>query len=297
VAAVVAPADWDPDPVVVNGVLDALTPGTGSPWLTGVDPDSAIAEVTSAPLRTVSQSVSAAGVVTPGKDYFDALKAAHARLDDFAALGPSAAAPSLDAEGARMFREKLDGLGRQILVAESSEWWGRGSAPDRGRAIARSVTDDLKTEFAKIKIQSSDQTITLTDRQAAIPLVLESGVSYPVQVVIYLESDKVAFPGGQPCPGLAPTQATCLGKLLYPRAQTIQVRAKAKLSGRFAVRVELRTTPGVLISRGNLFVSSTAYNLVALSIMGAAALIILVSWARALARRKVGSLSTVTPVD
>ena len=64
-AVVVAPSDWDPDPVVINGILDALTPNTGSPWLTGVAPDSAISEVTSAPLRTVSQNVSDAGPV-PG---------------------------------------------------------------------------------------------------------------------------------------------------------------------------------------------------------------------------------------
>src|SRR4029077_15683459 len=33
--AVVAPSDWDPDPLVINGVLDALTPMGGSPWKTG----------------------------------------------------------------------------------------------------------------------------------------------------------------------------------------------------------------------------------------------------------------------
>jgi len=63
------------------------------------------------------------------------------------------------------------------------------------------------------------------------------------------------------------------------------------------VRVELRTLPGVLISRGNLFISSTAYNLVALSIMGAAALFILLSWAGGIARRRVGGLSAGAPVD
>jgi hypothetical protein len=296
--AIVAPSDWAPDPVVVGGIFDALAP-TGSPWMTGARPDDVLAQGKDAAqgkdtVQTVSQNAADAGPQTPSKDYFEALRTARRTLDDFAALQPTLAVGN--GPNGPSVQTLIDQLTRHLLDAESEEWWGRGPTPDRGKALARSVSSGLQGQLRKIRIQSRNQTITLTSRGATIPLVLESGVNYPVLVVIKLTSDKVEFQGGQPC--FDPQgPATCLTKVLLPRAQTIQVRAKSKFSGSFQVKVALRSVPGLQIAQARLLIRSTAYNLLALSIMGAAALFILLSWLGGIARRRMAVSLAGAPVD
>jgi hypothetical protein len=273
--AVLAPSDWDPDPRVINGVLDALAPAGGSPWMTGSSPDAVIDAAVDTPVRAVAQGVSDALPPSPGRDYFDSLRLARSSLDDFTAIGPP---PVI-----------VNELVRRLLVAEGSEWWGRGSTPDRGKAFARSVSDGVKGEFAKIRAPK-DQLIVLTNRHATIPLALTSGTTYRVWVKVGLESDKLAFKDGVPCHSSAlPAQTTCLTLELKPGAQTVPVKATANFTGSFHVQVDLLTnTPApARISTGRLSIRSTAYNIVALALMAAAALFILLSWARGMARRRI----------
>lgn len=275
-AAVLAPPSWDPGAALIGGILDALVPDTGSPWMAGTTPDQAIVTAANAP----SASVAATATVpadAPPKEYFDALRTASGRLADFSALATSQPAPE--------FQDIVDALSTHLLMAEGEEWWGRGSVSDPGRALARSVADRVKGEFDKIQVR--DQTITLTSRQAPIPLVLDSGLNYPVQVVIRLESDKLSFTGGQPCPEVNKTPATCLPMLLLPRSQTVPIKASANFSGRFPVPVEVMTATSAVVTSGKLNIRSTAYNVLALGIMAAAALFILVSWTLSIVRRRV----------
>src|SRR5207253_2669373 len=102
--AVLAPPDWDPDPQVVNGVLDALTPTGGSPWMTGTAPDAVVGETSDPPARLVAQSVSDALPQSPGRDYFESLRSARSSLDDFMAIGPPAVV--------------VNELNRRLLIAE-----------------------------------------------------------------------------------------------------------------------------------------------------------------------------------
>ena len=272
--AVLAPPDWDPSDIVIKGILDALTPATGSPWMTGAAPDAMIAGATDTPVRTVAQSVSYALPQSPGKDFFDQLRSARVSLDDFSAIGPP-----LDV---------IAELTRRLLIAEGSESWGQNGAPDRGRGFARSVLDAVKGEFAKIQAPR-DQLIVLTNRHATIPLAITSKTTYKVHVKVGLESDKLAFKDGVPChsPSL-PAQTTCLPLDLSPGAQTIQVKATANFTGSFHVQVDLLTDTSApaRISTGRLSIRSTAYNIVALALMAGAALFILFSWARSVARRR-----------
>lgn len=287
--AVLAPADWNPDPVVIDGILDAIAPGTGSPWMTGVTPDLVLSQATDTPVRNVAASVSDAlpQAPAPARDYFDALRAARTALDDFSTIGPPVA--------------MIDQLARNVLIAEGAEWWGKGGSADRGRGFARSVVDAVKTEFAKIQAPK-DQLIVLTNRHATIPLALTSRTTYKVRVKVGLESDKLAFQNGVPCriPTL-PAQTTCLSVDLKPGAQTVQVKATANFTGSFRVKVDLLTdtSAGAKISTGRLSIRSTAYNIVALALMGAAGAFILLSWARSVAKRRIalqGSLAG-PPVD
>ncbi|MEA2587191.1 MAG: hypothetical protein QOH66_118 [Actinomycetota bacterium] len=273
--AVLAPPDWAPDPLVINGVLDALTPTGGSPWMTGTAPDAVVGGASDPPARLVAQNVSDALPQSPGRDYVELLRSARSSLGDFTAIAPPAAI--------------VNELNRRLLVAEGSEWLGRGSAADRGKAFARSVSDGVKGEFAKIQAPR-DQLIVLTNRHATIPLALTSGTSYNVWVKVGLESDKLAFKDGVPChsSGL-PSQTTCLTLELKPGAQTVPVKATANFTGSFHVQVDLLTDTSApaKISTGRLSIRSTAYNVVALALMAAAALFILFSWARGMARRRI----------
>jgi hypothetical protein len=243
--------------------------------MTGSSPDAVIGAASDTPVRAVAQSVSDALPPSPGRDYFDSLRSARSSLDDFSAIGPPAVI--------------VNELDRRLLVAEGSEWWGRGSTPDRGKAFARSVSDGVKGEFAKIRAPK-DQLIVLTNRHATIPLALTSGTTYNVWVKVGLESDKLAFKDGVACHSSAlPAQTTCLTLELKPGAQTVPVKATANFTGSFHVQVDLLTnTPApAKISTGRLSIRSTAYNIVALALMAAAALFILLSLARGMARRRI----------
>ena len=144
----------------------------------------------------------------------------------------------------------------------------------------------------------------LTNRHATIPLALTSLTTYPVTVRVGLESDKLAFLGtvsgvkGEPCNSTAvPGQTTCLTLALLPGAQTIQVKATANFTGSFHVQVDLLTDNAspARISTGRLSIRSTAYNIVALGIMGGAALFILVSWVRGVGRRRAAGAPPPAP--
>src|SRR5437764_187129 len=257
--AVLAPSDWDPDAQVINGVLDALTPAGGPPWMPGTAPDAVVGGAPDPPLRLVAQNVSDALPQSPGRDYFELLRTARSSLEDFMGLDPPAVI--------------VNELNRRVLIAEGSEWWGRGSSADRGKAFARSVSDGVKGEFAKIRAPR-DQVIVLTNRHATIPLALTSGTTYRVWVKVGLESDKLAFKDGLPChTSSLPAQTTCLTLELMPGAQTVPVKATANFTGSFHVQVDLLTDTSApaRISTGRLSIRSTAYNVVALALMAAAA--------------------------
>lgn len=279
--AVLLPANWDPDPAVVNGLLSAIAPGTHVPWLAGATPDTIMANQVKLASRTITDNASGAEPPTPPKEYFDALRTARERLGNFLDLAPPA--------------EMADNLTRRLLVAEGGEWWDRNGAPQRGEAFARWVTNRVNTEFSRIQVRN--QTITVTSSRAAIPLGIDSRVTYPVQVVIRLGSEKLRVLHGQSCSAVPPITATCLPKTLLPGTQFILIQTAANFSGRFPVQVDLQTPNNVTIAKGRLLIRSTAYNVVALSIVGAAGVFILASWIAGILRRRVRSAPGMSPSE
>jgi len=123
------------------------------------------------------------------------------------------------------------------------------------------------------------QTITLTSRTGVIPLSVGSALEYPVDVVIRLESDKLRFPDGN---RIDVDQ-------LKPPNQTFRVRAITQASGTFPLKVQVLTPSGQLVSDSQLTIRSTAYNVVALSITGGAAVFLVGWWAIGAVRGRLSS--------
>ncbi|MGH2769616.1 MAG: DUF6049 family protein [Actinomycetota bacterium] len=269
----VAPQDWSADPTIINGLLDALA---RSPWMVGRTPDQLLSELSNGRTEELasSETVMKAGPEAPGREYFDALRSARRAIDRYADL-----VPPTEISG------PLGQIHRSFLAAQSTDLWGR-AAGGRDASFARLIESKVKTEFSKIRAPAS-QTITLTSRRGKVPLVIQSRVDYPVEVLIRLESDKLTFPGGRRCP-VGPPASVCFPVTLQPRAQTVEVRANAQATGTFPLRVTLLTSrQGLTIDSRRLVVRSTAYNMVALAITGGAAAYLVGSWLGGLLRRRV----------
>lgn len=261
VVAAVAPATWGPARSFIDPVLLALAQ---SPWMRGVTPDVAVAQIETRSRSALlpADSILGAGVDPPPQAYEQALGEARIAIDRYSDLGPP--------------ETRLNSLERTILVAEGSDWWGSRRLLNRGDDFAAAVQESVKGEFEKIKGPAA-QTITLTSRTGIIPLVVSTQTDYPVQVVITLDSDKLDFPEG-----------TEIRSLLVPPAQTIRVPAVAEASGTFPVRVVVSTpNRSVELASTRLVVRSTAYNVVGVAITIGAGVFMLFGWVGGILRRRV----------
>jgi hypothetical protein len=127
------------------------------------------------------------------------------------------------------------------------------------------------------QITTEEQTIvTLTSRDGAIPLTINNGLDYPVQVRVTLESDKLDFPDGRVIDPV----------VLPPRIPTrVDVPVRARASGAFKLEATI-TSPGapaalgLRITSGEFNVRSTAVSGVGLVLTIAAGLFLLLWWGR-----------------
>ncbi|MEX2588390.1 MAG: DUF6049 family protein [Actinomycetota bacterium] len=251
--AAVAPWDWDPGPDLAIGILATLA---DSVWLNPTHPQQIVSELdppAGEGLRLgATEDVLDAWPDLPTDSYFDALERAGEAIDRYSTLSP----PAL----------QLGALSRRLLIAQSSDWWSTTRRLERAEEFAAAIPESVDGELSKIR-GPGPQTITLTSNTGVIPLSIGSGLDYPVNVVLRLDSDKLRFPDGN--------DVNVQG--LQPPNQTIRVRASTDASGTFPIKVQVLTPGGLLISDSVLTVRSTAYNIVALSITGGAALF-LVGW-------------------
>jgi hypothetical protein len=118
---------------------------------------------------------------------------------------------------------------------------------------------------------AAQNTITFTSRTASIPVSVLSSAPFPVKVVLSLSSDKFDFPDGN-------ARTLTLDHPTTP----VRIQARAITSGdRLPVEVTLTTPDGQLvIARAALTVRSTSISIVGIALTVAAALVLLVWWAR-----------------
>jgi len=226
------PRSWAPEPELLTALLSGLSQ---HPLLRSVDVDTLLDEI---PLAT--DEPGGAPVV-------------RALTGRFPPPPPVTAAQLDDARGEVAGLATLMGAGdpqvergeRAVQVAPTSAWPGDG----RRRARAElQVIDDAVTRFvARIKVPTSNQTITLTSEAAEIPLTLLNETGRTVTVRVTLASDQLSFPDGM-------TREV----ELPPRSTTIGFAVESAGSGTFPLELQLTSTDGrIPISSTEVRVRST----------------------------------------
>ena len=143
-----------------------------------------------------------------------------------------------------------------------------------GLAFLRTVRRGVNREFDKVR-PPSGTSVTLTSRRGMIPLTLTNSTGYSLRLRVTLLSPRLEF---------LQEGDTRLVVLDRPR-QALSFPVLAQTTGRFPVRIVLRTPRGAHIAESRIVVRSTALNTRALLITIAAALFLLFLWARRLVLR------------
>ena len=138
-----------------------------------------------------------------------------------------------------------------------------------GLAFLRTVRRGVNQEFDKVR-PPSGTSVTLTSRRGVIPLTLTNSTGYSLRLRVTLLSPRLEF---------LQEGDTRLVVLDRPR-QALSFPVLAQTTGRFPVRIVLRTPRGAHIAESRIVVRSTALNTRALLITIAAALFLLFLWAR-----------------
>ena len=247
------PQSWRP----TRTFFQSLVRGLGdAPWLRLQQADTLADDVPQGPeegerrLATVTAADVAAGLPSA---YLARVEQVRSQLDSFRrAVGNDAdpASGSFD---------------RDLRVAESSDW-RPARARTRGRGFVRAVTQGIDSVYRRIEVGTTP--VTLTARRGKIPITVTNSSDERVTVVLRLTSPKVDLPAASEPFVLEPRRRT---------TQLLQVGTRA--TGTFPIQVEVLTPDRrEAIAEGEIRLSSTAVNRVALALTGGAAGMLLLWW-------------------
>ena len=164
---------------------------------------------------------------------------------------------------------------RDLRVAESSDW-RPAAARARGRGFIAAVRNGIRSVYRRIQVGTTP--VTLTSRRGTIPVTIANDSEERVTVVLRLTSPKVDLPAASDPFVLEPGRRT---------TQLLPVGTRA--TGTFPIQVDVLTPDGeVKIAGGEIRLTSTAFNRVALALTGGAAGVLLLWW-RLGRRRRAGT--------
>jgi hypothetical protein len=192
--------------------------------------------------------------------YVAALRRESAAIDAYASM---LAAPSAAPERLR----------RNLFFAESTRYVGDEIG---GRVWYDAIHRRLAAAFDRVG-PIPNQRFTFTSSDGTIQVAMGDPGATPVRVRVEFRSPWFRFPEGD---GVDLT--------LERRGQIVPMQVEAAARGRRAIRVLILAPNGTVISEGNVLVSSTSANRIALIITGAAALGLTALWSRRLWRRTRG---------
>lgn len=163
---------------------------------------------------------------------------------------------------------ELTGLAESILIGESNDL----STSQRSSYLG-SPGAELRKISASLSLGGS-RSVTLTAANGRVPVTINSTFPVPLRLVLGLSSDEIEMRG----PPLA---------LTVVRSRPTYVEVTTRSSGRFTMRVEVRSPLGdQVLLQGPYVLTSTAVSLEAILISVAAALVLGLWWARSAARRR-----------
>jgi hypothetical protein len=166
------------------------------------------------------------------------------------------------------FVERLKNL---LLISEAAHFT---DDEREGLAFLRAVRRSVNREFDKVQ-PPSGTSVTLTSRRGVIPITVTNSTGYSLRLRVTLLSPRLEF--------LQEGESRVV-VLDRPR-QALTFPVLAQTTGRFPVRILLRTPRGAHIAESRIVVRSTAYNSRALLITIAAAFFLVFLWARKLLHR------------
>jgi hypothetical protein len=155
-----------------------------------------------------------------------------------------------------------DDLRLQVATAVAE-----ATAPADRAAAVQAVEDAIDEAFAAIRL-SGQTDLNLTSRQGTLPVTIENGNPFTVDLVVRVRSDRLAFPEGD---ALDITVAD-------GESRRIDLPVEARATGSVPVFVELWTSDDrTQLDARQLNVRSTAVSGVGL-VISAGALVVLLSW-------------------
>ncbi|HEX2266961.1 MAG TPA: DUF6049 family protein, partial [Actinomycetota bacterium] len=166
-------------------------------------------------------------------------------------------------------RRLIDQLDDRLLLAATTASAG---STRMGLQFLDSVQAAIRRTYDGVEV--SEGVVTLTSRQGFIPVTLRNNSGVPLRVRVKLVADlSVAFVSGNSRQILLP-----------PAERTLTFAVRAKTTGRFPVRVQVRT-PGPdgtaeTITQSEVVVRSTVYNRLALFLTIGAGIFLLAWWGR-----------------
>lgn len=241
------PSLWHPRPAYARRLLREMT---RAPWLRTRAPREAL-EAVAAPARRAVIREAPAVQGAPGDDHFEAIERAK---DAVAGLSSMVGAPERQSPEAVLVEQ----LNRDILVAESRNWWGDETTLGRGLAYATASEDKVEEHLGRVSVGGAE-VVTLTSRRGLIQLLIFNDGPFPVTVDVHLD--------GGPKLDVAPLQAQ---RIAPESIRRLEVEARAQASGTFPLTVRVETPDGSLVAERNVLIRSTEFNRVALAITAGA---------------------------
>ena len=245
--ALLPPDGWPADAAAVGRLGDVLQDP-----LSPVEPVTATDLFGAVPARGDAALVP--GPVADLGDYPQRLGLARARLDSYTSLVGTG-----DVE--------VDALGQRLLLSGA-----RSLSPEDRQGYVDSVLGTLDGRLSAVQAPD-EQTITLTNNDADIPLTLRNDLDVPVTVLIELESDtqNVEFRG----------EGDRIRRELQPGDQEIRIPIHTRVPGDSPIDITVRTPDGaVALDQVEYTVRSTVISNVGFVLSAGAAAVLLLWWAR-----------------
>ncbi len=254
------PADWTPDP----GFLSVL--------LNGLDKSDFVLEP-----RTVSELfdvVATAQTTDPGDDTVR-LEVRRRIADPSEAAAPMSGYRDDLFETATLLRSYETVVGEDSpLASPLRDLLAVSGSADVDEAERDAYLEAVGTEVRGLRqaiVGPAAETVSLTARDAKIPIVVENQLSFPVNAMVVLESNKLDFPNG-----------SRFTVVLEPGINPLDIGVRARTSGDSTLRVSVQSPDQVLplTTPTRIRVRSTALSGVAIIIIVIALLVLASWWAR-----------------